>query len=132
MTDQDLIYAMRSLLSNCDYWRGSLPSPDMAGDDLGVYSWGPLIDAARQALNKAELEHGLILTAPRKRSETGMTTFTYRHAGPATECETCETCGESVPVDQFLGNDCPDGTREYLCSDCYIPDPQGNFQTPGD
>jgi len=96
------------------------------------------------------------------------TTFTYRHAGPATECETCgepsiygfdmrtgtkvvvvcatcaaeatdstpcetcETCGESVPVDQFHGNTRPDGTSEYLCSDCYIPDPQGNFQTPGD
>jgi hypothetical protein len=41
-----------------------------------------------------------------------MTTLTYRHAGPATECETCDS--------------------EYLCSDCYIPDPQGNFQTPGD
>ncbi len=31
----------------------------------------------------------------------------------------CESCGEDVPTDEYCGNDKPDGTTEYLCSDCF-------------
>ena len=40
----------------------------------------------------------------------------------------CEKCEEPVPVDEHLGNDRPDGTSEYLCPDCYVPEPSGNFR----
>ena len=33
----------------------------------------------------------------------------------------CESCGEPVREDEFLGNDRPDGTSEYLCENCYKP-----------
>tara|TARA_R100001126_G_C4812732_1_gene142703 strand:- start:176 stop:580 length:405 start_codon:yes stop_codon:yes gene_type:complete len=32
----------------------------------------------------------------------------------------CDGCGVPVQEDQYLGNDKPDGTTEYLCENCYI------------
>ena len=42
----------------------------------------------------------------------------------------CDKCGEMVPEDEFCGNTRRDGTSEYLCPDCYVPDPRGKFRTP--
>ena len=42
----------------------------------------------------------------------------------------CEGCGVMVPEDEFCGNTRRDGTSEYLCPDCYVPDPHGKFRTP--
>ena len=42
----------------------------------------------------------------------------------------CEGCGVMVPEDEFCGNTRSDGTSEYLCCDCYVPDPHGKFKTP--
>ena len=43
----------------------------------------------------------------------------------------CEKCGEQVGADEFCGNDKADGTSEFLCSDCYVPDPSGLFVAGG-
>ena len=32
----------------------------------------------------------------------------------------CDACGCDVHVDDYCGNDKPDGTSEYLCPDCYV------------
>ena len=37
-----------------------------------------------------------------------------------TDVMPCEKCGCDVHVDDFCGNDKPDGTSEYLCPDCYV------------
>ena len=42
----------------------------------------------------------------------------------------CESCSEWTRTDEYCGNTRPDGTSEFLCSDCYVPDPRGNFKTP--
>ncbi len=34
----------------------------------------------------------------------------------------CEKCGDQVPENEHCGNDRPDGTSEYLCPDCYVPE----------
>ena len=40
----------------------------------------------------------------------------------AFEHRRCETCGVDVPEDEHCGNDNPDGSAEYLCSDCFTPE----------
>jgi len=42
----------------------------------------------------------------------------------------CESCGVMVPTTEYCGNTRPDGSTEYLCESCYVPDPNGNFKTP--
>ena len=34
----------------------------------------------------------------------------------------CEKCDELVPENEHCGNDRPDGSSEYLCPDCYVPE----------
>ena len=34
----------------------------------------------------------------------------------------CEQCGEMVPHDEHCGNEKADGTSEYLCEGCYVPE----------
>ena len=41
--------------------------------------------------------------------------FWYTHTLP------CDKCGEDVGIDDFCGNDRPDGTSDVLCPDCYAP-----------
>jgi hypothetical protein len=42
----------------------------------------------------------------------------------------CEKCSEWTRTDEYCGNTRPDGTTEFLCESCYVPDPRGNFKTP--
>ena len=34
----------------------------------------------------------------------------------------CDKCEVPVPENEHCGNDRPDGTSEYLCPDCYVPE----------
>ena len=37
---------------------------------------------------------------------------------PALGGHFCDKCSVFVPLDEYHGNDKPDGTSEYLCPDC--------------
>ena len=106
---------------------GSVVRIDEEGDDTGLK-----LTLVNQVFDTAKaILHSLSMDRAQARVEPNPGQFPEggeEEPSPDTEAP-CENCGEPVPLDAFLGNTRPDGTSEFLCEDCYRPDPSGNFET---
>jgi hypothetical protein len=106
---------------------GSVVRLDEGGDETGLK-----LTLVNQVFDTAKaILHGMSMDKAKARVERNPDLFPERgeeEPSPDTEAP-CESCGEAVPLDEFLGNTRPDGTSEFLCGECYTPDPSGNFET---
>ena len=106
---------------------GSVVRIDQGGDNTGLK-----LTLVNQVFDTAKaILHGMSMDRAKARVERNPDLFPEKGepAPPVDEEAPCERCGEAVPLDEFLGNTRPDGTSEFLCGDCYTPDPSGNFET---
>lgn len=94
----------------------SLSSPD--GDDAEACAlWGRAWDIAKANHFIDTTSRCLCCerTGPVGKGCPTCPGFWYTHTLP------CDKCGEDIGIDDFCGDDRPDGTSDVLCPDCYVP-----------